>query len=233
MKTKWPLLIGLVLSMAVSGPGWARPNSLTAAERAAGWKLLFDGQSLAGWRGFKSAAPGASWQVVAGAIVARPPRTEDLVTNGAFGDFELVIEWKIPAAGNSGILYRVGLGEASSYATGPEYNLLDNEAARGREFPARRAGALYDLIAPARDVAKPAGDWNEARIIVQGWRIQHWLNGVKILETDLAGAEGKRLIRGSKFAKMPGFAALLSGHIALQDYGNAVSFRSIKLRELK
>lgn len=233
MNTKCPLLAVLVLSLAVSFAVAADPNTLTAAEKSAGWKLLFDGRSLTGWRGFKSVTPGASWKIVDGAIVATVPRTDDLITEKAFDDFELSIEWKISEAGNSGILYRVGLSEPNSYETGPEYQLLDNEKARGRELPTRRAGALYDLIAPATDTARPAGEWNETRIIVKGWRIQHWLNGVQLLEMDLGGVDGKALISGSKFAKMPKFATLTSGHIALQDYGNVTSFRSIKIRELK
>lgn len=223
----------VIFSLAVSLRGAAEPNTLTAAERAAGWKLLFDGQSLTGWRSYQSATPGASWKIIDGALVATVPKTDDLLTVGTFGDFELSIEWKIAEAGNSGILYRVGLNEPHSYETGPEYQLLDNQKARGREFPARHAGALYDLIAPATDTAKPAGEWNETRILVRDWRLEHWLNGVKLLEADLGSAKGKALIGSSKFAKMPKFAALRSGHIALQDYGNVVSFRNIRIRELK
>jgi hypothetical protein len=232
MKTSYSLFGTLILSLAVSLQAAAEPNTLTAAERSSGWTLLFDGRSLAGWRGYRSATPGANWKVIDGALVATLPKSGDLLTTETFGDFELSIEWRIAEAGNGGILYRVGIDETRSHETGPEYQLLDNQKARGREFPTRRAGALYDLIAPATDTAKPAGAWNETRIVIRGWRIEHWLNGAKLVACDLAGAEGKALIAASKFGQMAKFAALSRGHIALQDYGNEVSFRAIKIREL-
>ena len=212
----------------------AEVKALTPAEKAEGWRPLFDGESLAGWRSLKSETPGAGWKVVDGAITVGP-RTGagDLVTKEAFGDFELKAEWKVVDATNSGIIYRVGLGEAQTFLTGPEYQVLDNVKAEDNHPPSHTAAALYDLVAPPADYTKPVGEWNEARIRVRGWHIEHWLNGHKVVDVDLASPAGKALIAQSKFATWPKFASLLRGHIALQDHGHEVSFRAIEVRELK
>jgi hypothetical protein len=206
-------------------------NVLTDAERAQGWRLLFDGNSLAGWRSLKAPEPGAGWKVVDGAIV-RTARSGDLLTADEFGDFELSIEWKVEDATNSGILYRVSLGDAETYYSGPEYQLLDNVKGGDRFDPKHVCGALYDLVAPPKDFTHAVGDWNETRIVVRGWHIEHWLNGEKIVDTDLSTPEGRDLIAHSKFGVMPHFAAFARGHIALQDHDNSVSFRNIKIRDL-
>lgn len=199
-----------------------------SAEPNEGWRPLFNGVSLAGWRGYKESTPGDGWKV-AGGELSRKGGAGDLVTVDEFGDFELSLEWKIGKGGNSGIIYRVGLGESDTFETGPEYQLLDNQNAQ--ESGAHLAGAMYDLAAPAEDVTRPFGTWNEARIVVRGWKIQHWLNGHKVVDLDLASLEGKRRIADSKFGTMPKFATLLRGHIALQDHGDLVSFRRIQIRE--
>jgi Domain of Unknown Function (DUF1080) len=208
------------------------PNSLTAAEKAGGWRLLFDGRTLTGWRSMKTDTPGAGWKAVEG-VLATPGKAGDIVTTEEFGDFELSAEWKVEEGTNSGIIYRVGLGEDATYRTGPEYQVLDNVKAHDNQIASHLAGSLYDLVAPVKDATKPVGEWNEARIVVRGWRVEHWLNGVKLLELDLASAAGKTLIAASKFSTMPKFATLSRGHLALQDHGDPVSYRSIKIRELK
>jgi hypothetical protein len=206
-------------------------NLLSDSERSAGWRLLFDGHSLAGWRSLSSAEPGAGWKVTNGAIV-RNASSGDLVSVDEFGDFELSIDWKVEEGTNSGILYRVALGEAQTYYTGPEYQLLDNIKGGDRFDPKHLAGALYDLVAPPKDFTKPVGSWNHTRIIVRGWHIEHWLNGEKIVDVDLSSPEGQALKRHSKFNAMPHFAAYARGHVALQDHDNMVSFRNIKIRDL-
>ncbi len=165
-----------------------------------------------------------------GAIV-RTAKSGDLLTADAFGNFELSIDWKVEDATNSGILYRVALGESQTYVSGPEYQLLDNIKGGDRFDPKHRAGALYDLVAPPRDVTLPVGAWNHTRIVVTGWHIEHWLNGVKIVDVDLASPEGVALKAHSKFSAMPHFAAYSSGHIALQDHDGTVAFRNIKIRD--
>jgi hypothetical protein len=164
--------------------------------------------------------------------IVRTAKSGDLLTAGEFGDFELSIEWKVADATNSGILYRVALGESETYHTGPEYQLLDNVRGGDRIDPKHRAGALYDLVAPPRDVTLPVGGWNHTRIVVRGWHIEHWLNGEKIVDVDLASPEGVLLKKNSKFNAMPHFATFSHGHIALQDHDGMVSFRNIKIRAL-
>jgi hypothetical protein len=205
-------------------------NRLTPAEQAAGWRLLFDGATLAGWEGFKWQPPGRGWTTSNGEL-ARTGDAGDLVTVDEFGDFELVFEWKIGSGANSGIIYRVGMNGSQPYETGPEYQLLDD--AQAHESTTHLTGALYDLVAPSRAVTRPAGEWNQSRIVIRGWKIEHWLNGEQIVDCDLGSPAGKQLVSRSKFAAKPEFATLPHGHIALQDHGGYVSFRSIKIRELR
>lgn len=229
------LRVAMVAWIVAAGGGAAfasDPNRLSAAEERAGWRLLFDGHSLEGWRGFEREAPGSGWQVDDGALVLRG-KAGDLVTRNAFGDFELRLQWKVTIAANSGVIYRVGLGERRTYTTGPEYQVLDNLKARDNHPASHRAGALYDLQGVEEDATRPVGEWNDARIVVRGWHVQHWLNGRKIVDVDLASPEGRALIAESKFDGWPKFASLRRGHIALQDHGDVVSFRAIKIRELE
>jgi hypothetical protein len=212
--------------------GAAQPNQLSSAEKSGGWTLLFDGTTLHNWRSLKSETPGAGWKAVDGALTTEG-KAGDLVSVGEFGDFELSLEWKVSEGANSGIIYRVGLSEDATYRTGPEYQVLDNVKAEDNKQANHLAGSLYDLVASPKDFTKPVGQWNEARIVVRGWKVQHWLNGQKTVEVDLGSPEGKALIAGSKFKTMPKFATLLRGHIALQDHGQPVSYRNVKIRELK
>lgn len=231
MIIRIPSLIVCAVLLAGALPA-APSNQLSPAEKADGWKLLFDGNSLSGWRGYKSETP-AGWTVQNGVLSLATGRKGDLVTQQEFGDFELALDWKIAAGGNSGILYRVGLGDPAPARSGPEFQLLDNARAKDNAIPSHLAGALYDLVVPPKDVTRPVGEWNEARIRIQGWKIEHWLNGVKLVEMDLASPAGKALIQGSKFKTWPRFASLPRGHIVLQDHGDIVSFRNIRVRELK
>jgi hypothetical protein len=229
MKTPAVLLTLALLAPVLAA---AENNALTPAERDAGWHLLFDGQSLDGWRGMTTVTPPDGWAVTGGAIV-RTHKSGDLLTAAEYGDFELSIEWKVEDGTNSGILYRIGLGEATTWRTGPEYQILDNVKATDNKDPKHLAGALYDLVAPSEDVTKPVGEWNLTRIIVRGWHVQHWLNSVQIVDIDLASPEGQALIAHSKFKTMPRFATLSRGRIALQDHDDSVWYRNIKIRELK
>ena len=205
-------------------------NTITPAELSSGWKPLFNGVNLDGWRGFRSATPGAGWKVADGEVTT-PGHEGDLISVGEFGDFELGLEWKVGKGSNSGILYRVGMDAAGPHETGPEYQLLDDSNSQENDG-LHSAGAMYDLVAPVKDYTRPTGEWNEARIVVRGWKIEHWLNGEKIVDVDLASPEGKSRIANSKFRMMPKFATLPRGHIVLQDHGDLVSFRHIKIREL-
>ncbi|MES2696747.1 MAG: DUF1080 domain-containing protein [Verrucomicrobiota bacterium] len=227
-------LVALAVALIASPLFAAEPNTLTAKEKADGWKLLFDGKTLNGWRGYKSEEVGAAWKVQDGAFTLTAAKAGDIMTKGEFADFELTFEWKIASGGNSGVIYRVGLGESASHRTGPEYQVLDNVAAKDNKLGNHLAGSLYDMGPEApRDLPKPVGEWNQSRLVVKGWKVEHWLNGKQIVTVDLASAEGKALIAGSKFKTVPTFASLAKGHIAFQDHGDVVSYRSIKIRELK
>jgi hypothetical protein len=224
----------LALALVASPLFAAEPNTLTAKEKSSGWKLLFDGKSLDGWRGYKTTEIGAGWKVQDGTLTLTAAKAGDLLTAQEFADFELSFEWKISSGGNSGVIYRAGLGESASYRTGPEYQVLDNIAAKDNKLGNHLAGSLYDIGAEApRDLVKPVGEWNTSRLIVKGWKVEHWLNGKKVIAIDLASPEGKAAIAQSKFKDWPKFASLAKGHIALQDHGDVVSYRSIKIRELK
>ena len=230
MKRTFPvLLLSFALSVGVVG---AEVNTLSSAEKSAGWKLLFDGKSLSGWRGYKTEAPNG-WSVQNGALVLEAGRKGDLVTLQQYGDFELSLEWKIAEGGNSGIIYRAGLGDQAPARSGIEYQLLDNNRAKDNKVGTHHAGAIYDLVAPPKDLTRPVGQWNLARVKIQGWKIEHWLNGTKVAEADLASPAGKAMIAGSKFKTWTRFASLDRGHIVLQDHGDMVSFRNVKIRELK
>lgn len=229
-------LLGLALTLLASAAFAAehKPNTLSAAEKKGGWKLLFDGQSLKGWRGYKTEAVGPMWKVEDGAIILRGEKSGDLMTTEQFGDFELSFDWKISAAGNSGVIYRIGLGDAASYRTGPEYQVLDNQKADDNKKANHLAGSLYDIgPAPDKDYTKPVGEWNQGKIVVKGWHVEHWLNGHKVANIDLASPAGKTALQESKFKTWEKFATLPRGHIALQEHGHVVSYRSIKIRELK
>lgn len=184
-----------------------------------------------------SVTPPAGWRVIDGQLV-RVAHSSDLVTADEFGDFELSAEWKIDAGSNSGILYRVGLGNVPPSSSGIEYQLLDpavlrDLVAKGSHFgPKNSTAAIYDLVAPSESRERAVGEWNTARIVIQGWRTQHWLNGGKVAELDLRSAEGRALIRKSKFSGKAylNYATRDRGHITLQDHTGGVAFRSLKIR---
>jgi hypothetical protein len=213
-------------------------NTLPDAERQAGWRLLFDGKSLDGWRGFRRDSVPRGWTVEAGAMHftgaassqdGAPPLT--LVTADRYADFDLRLEWKISPEGNSGVMYRVSEDEPLPYMTGPEYQILDH-AVLGDSAAAERSGALFGLIAPSTDATRPVGQFNETRIVVQGPHLEHWLNGTKLLEAEIGSDTWTRRIEGTKFANWPRFAQPDAGRIALQDHGYPVWFRDVKIRPL-
>jgi hypothetical protein len=221
--------LGVLIAVLATG-AFAQPmNTLTPAETKAGWTLLFDGKSTAGWRGFKTPAPDAGWHVADGALSPDPKASKDIMTKDQFGDFELAFDWKISPKGNSGVMYRVTEDGDETYWSGPEYQVLDN--ARG-ERPLEQAGSLYALYAPVGAVTKPVGEYNQGRIVVRKGHVEHWLNGVKVVAYDLGSDDFKARVAGSKFKAWPMFAKGAKGHIALQNHGDAVAYRNIKIRRL-
>jgi arylsulfatase A-like enzyme len=210
-------------------------NELSPAEQAAGFRLLFDGETLAGWHGYGGGDPAARWQVRDGALVIDLPSDQrtDLVTDAEFDDFELRLEWKISPGGNSGFMFNVS--EAPEYnkpwRTGPEIQILDN-VRHPDSAPTHRAGELYDLVGSRVEMSRPVGQWNRSRLRVEDGRVRHWLNGTLVFDVQMWDAAWDELVAESKFGAMPGFGTYRRGRIDLQDHGDAVAFRSIRIREL-
>jgi len=242
------LVILVVVVLVAGGVGGATsdppaPNTLTPAEKAAGWKLLFDGKSWNGWRGFKrDKVPDVGWTIENGAIKHVAGRGEqsqhggDIITVGQYGNFEFKLEWRISPGANSGIKYLIAeeMVKTGYSGLGFEMQVLDDARhpdAKAGKGGNRTAGALYDLIAPAKSVARPAGEWNQAGLNIRGNHVEHWLNGVKVVEFDLGSPQIKTLIAGSKYKDIPRFGEVRKGHILLQDHGDEVWFRSIKVKE--
>ncbi len=209
-------------------------NVLSDAEKVAGWKLLFDGSSSAGWHGFKTKAFPEKW-AIAGGVMHRPAgegEGPDIVTDGEYRDFEFAVDWKAAKGSNSGIIYRCTEDHDYSWQTGPEMQILDDAVHADGRKAKTRAGTLYDVVPCAFDVARPAGEWNHARIVVKGTHVEHWLNGFKVVDIDTASPEYKKAVAESKWAKSADYNSKPAGHIALQDHGDEVWFRDIKVRDL-
>jgi len=203
----------------------------TTDSAEAGWRSMFDGQTADQWRAYRGDRLPAGWQVVDGALT-RVASAGDIVTREEFQDFELALEWKVEPGGNSGIMYRVA--EAPELETvwqsGPEYQVLDDARHPDGRRPETSAGACYGLYPAPRGVVRPAGEWNEARIVVQGNHVEHWLNGQRVVSYELGSGDWEERVRRSKFATMPRYGREPRGHIALQDHGDRVAYRNIRIR---
>lgn len=241
---------GAIALVAAAAPAQT-PNHLTAAERASGWRLLFDGKTFAGWRGLGyDSVPTAHWRIVGGAIQkvasgnvpriadGQPAAGGDLMTTDTFRDFELAFEWKVVPGSNSGVKYNVSeelsLAKATNHAAlGFEYQVLDDSLNDDNKVPTHRAGSLYDLVAPnAAKHLRPVGQWNDARVVFRGNHGEHWLNGAKVVDFDLGTPRMDSLLAASKYHAIPGFADRRAGHIVLQDHGDEAYYRSIRIRAL-
>lgn len=225
--------VAAALAGASPAPEIRTPNTLTAEEVAAGWVLLFDGASSEHFRGYRRPGfPEQGWAVIDGTLRRTPGAAGgDIVTREQYADFEFVCEWRVSPGGNSGIIYRCTEDKGNSWETGPEMQILD-DAANAGAAPVHLAGALYDLFPCAEDAVRPAGEWNEARVVARGDHVQHFLNGVKVVDVRLNSDEYNAAHAKSKWAAMPDFAKRRRGHIALQDHGDEVWFRNIRVRVL-
>lgn len=241
MRRRLLLLVGILAGsvLATAGAQQAREaNTLTAAEAAEGWMPLFDGRTTSGWRGFKSASfPSTGWIVEDGTLRhVKGQGGGDIVTTEQYDNFDFQLEWRISPAGNSGIKYLIdeNLTPARS-GLGFEMQVLDDERhpdAKAGKGGNRIAGALYDLIAPTNRVIHPVGQWNQARIVSRNGRVEHWMNGSKVLEFEIGSPAMKALIAGSKYSINPGFGEVRRGHFLLQDHVDDAWFRNIKIRRL-
>ena len=240
---RYPIHTLLVLLPAIAG----------AQASNDGWQSLFDGHSLAGWHALGFATmPAGLWTVRDGAIEHLPKRKGavqadgqplvgfDLVSDSAYQDFELEWEWKISAAGNSGLKYNVSEQLSTGFppphaAKGWEYQMIDDAANEDNKLATHRTGALYDMVAPNENKpVKPAGAWNRSRLVFRGNHGEHWLNGVRVVSFDIGTPTFDSAFAKSKYAAYPAwFAVRRKGQIVLQDHDDVVWFRAIRIRVIK
>ncbi len=203
-------------------------NSLSAKEKAEGWKLLFDGKSTDGWRNYKADKVSPGWQIVDGALTRAAKDAGDIITKDQYDSFELVLEYNISKGGNSGIMYHVTEEGDTPWKTGPEIQVQDNKDGHDPQ----KSGWLYQLYQPDFDATKPAGEWNELRIVITPEKCQHFMNGKKYVEYVKGSKDWDERVAKSKFGSMPLFGKAKNGYICLQDHGDKVAYRNIKIREI-
>jgi hypothetical protein len=241
MKTALALLVlWPVVAQANSTAPTKATNTLTAAEKKEGWRLLFDGKTSKGWRAVKGEAfPEANWVIDAGLLKCVGAKNHtDIVTTDQYDSFDFKWEWRLAAGGNSGVKYLVDEPASKpGFGIGFEYQLIDDDkhpdAKAGRDGN-RTVGSLYDLIAAGKDKkVHPPGEWNESRLVVEGNHVEHWLNGVKVLSFERGSPEMKELVAKSKYKTLPGFGEVAKGPLLLQDHETEIAFRNLKIRALK
>ena len=233
-----PLALAVVLVVAACSGGAGGRNAggspdtnAMTTDSGSGWRTLFDGTSTDAWRGFQKDELPAGWRSDDGALT-RVAEGGDIITKEQFGDFELELEWKVAPRGNSGIMYRVTEADSATYRTGPEYQVLDDAGHPDGQNRLTSAGSAYGFYAAPAGVVKPAGEWNTTRIVARGNRIEHWLNGTRVVEYEIGSPEWEAKLKASKFDAWKGYGRSARGHIALQDHGDRVAYRNIRIREL-
>lgn len=230
-----PATLAVLVACGLMLPAWAKaesPNQLTPEEKKEGWKLLFDGKSLNGWRSYgKPDGPKQGWQVADGVLkCVANGHGGDIITVDQFTDYDLQWDWMIPPKANNGVKYNVT--ESRPTAPGIEYQMVDDETEAAK--PAKRSTAsFYEVLPPdPNKPLKPVGEWNHSRVLVQGNHVEHWLNGKKVLEYELGSPEVKAAVAKSKFKNSAGFGEKIKGPILLTEHHDEASFKNIKLREL-
>lgn len=211
-------------------------NILTDAQRAEGWKLLFNGQNTEGWRFYKN-KENNSWEVVNGTLHCKPfdgnEKRSDIMTTEQFDNFELAFDWKVSRQGNSGVMFRVTEEYDEPYFSGPEYQVIDDKEYPGELTDLQLTGSNYDMhAAPADKIVNPVGEWNTSRLVVNGNHVEHWLNGSKTVEYEINSDDWKARKKKSKWNDAKGYAQAKKGHIDLQDHGAEVWFRNIMIHPL-
>ena len=211
-----------------------KDNTLSKKEKKQGWVLLFDGTTMNGWRSYKN-KESDGWDVKNGELYCKEEgvkKRADLITNSKYENYELLIDWRISPKKNSGIIYMVTEENAASYESGPEYQLIDDLGYPAKLADKQLSGANYDMHAPTAKVAKPAGEFNTTKIVINKGHVEHWLNGTKVVDYQLWTPEWEQLKANSKWKDVKTYGMSKSGHIALQDHGGGVAFKNIKLRPL-
>jgi hypothetical protein len=208
-------------------------TELSELEKRAGYRMIFGGASLEGWRGWRKNEIPKNWSISGGTLMCSlGPGHGDIRSPEMYGDFDLILEWKIEKAGSSGIFYRANEDSKYVWTVAPEYQVLDDERAEDRKSPLTSAGSCYALYPRVATMGRPAGQWNEARIIAKGNHVEHWLNGVRVVSFDIGSPDWEKRIQKSKFAKYPEFGKKPRGYIVLQDHWSKVWYRNIRVKEL-
>jgi len=207
-------------------------NALTPQETQAGWKLLFDGKSTAGWRNYKKQTVGPGWTVVDGVLTRSGDDAGDIMTVDKYRNFELALDWRISEGGNSGILYRATEDNEYIWQSAPEMQILDNERHSDGKLELTSAGSDFALYPAPHSATHPAGQWNSVRLVVNGNHVEHWMNGQKVVEYELGSPDWAARVAASKFKTMPNYGKASEGYIGLQDHGDKVEFRNIRVRVL-
>lgn len=228
------LVLSLLLAPAVVSAG---DNSLTEAEIAEGWQLLFDGSDMSHWRNFKRDDLSDKWVVENGTMKLSGKGGGDILTRKTYRNFDLRLEWLISEAGNSGIFILADEQGRHIYSHAPEIQILDNERHSDNKLDTHLSGSLYDMVASHPSSHKPAGEWNQVRILFRDGFLQVWQNQVKTVNITIGDGTWNTLFEASKFSgglfnSFEGFAEARSGHIGLQDHSDPVAFKNIKIREL-
>jgi len=211
-----------------------KDNTLSKKEKKEGWVLLFDGTTMNGWRTYKNQKTD-DWYVENGELYCKMEgvtKRADMITNDQYENFELQIDWKIAPKENSGIIYMVTEENGASYESGPEYQLIDDVGYPGKLSDKQLSGANYDMQAPNAKVAKPAGEFNHTKIVINKGHVEHWLNGTKVVEYELWSNEWQQQKENSKWKNVKPYGMSKKGYIALQDHGGGVAFKNIKIKPL-
>lgn len=239
MRKNYLFLAVLALLLMAGCTETTKDNTLTSQEKAEGWKLLFDGETTNGWRGFNSTEIPAAWSATEGTLKSAGAGGDmggDIITTEKYDNFDLKIDWKLSPEGNSGVMYHVveGPGLEATYYSGPEYQIIDDLGFPGGVTPYNSTGADYAMT-PAdttQKILNPIGQWNSTEIIFDNGKVTHFLNGKKIVEFTAWTAQWKQNVSKGKWSKYPAYGKAKTGFMALQDHGSQIWFKNIKIKEL-
>ena len=222
----------IVVLISNNGFGQQTEQPVAQDPAASEFTVLFDGTSLEHFRGYHQEAIGKGWKIDEGTLMFDGTGGGDIITKESYENFELHFDWKVTEGANSGVMYRVTLGDNAPYFSGPEYQILDDAKHADGRNELTSAGSLYAMYKPTNKKLNPVGSWNSAKIVIVGNKIEHWLNGQMVVTTEVGSDDWNKMKEASKFKTWEKFGAASKGHICFQDHGNKVWFRNIKIKSL-